>query len=204
MKLLSVRNGLATLAVVTAISYPINQAAAGTEFLVYEGRDAVQDGQGGNKKIVDGVDFWIHGTPPHRFQVLGMISDERWASGIYGLMQVSSLEHDIAKRTRAAGGDAVILQDSHNNVWGVSGSTFGSASYGNHSAFGSSFSTESPYGTRATSYVVVKYLPDAPVVEVPEAAPPSPLPQSTPPLASDPGPAVNSPAAESPPTVGRF
>jgi hypothetical protein len=198
MKPLALRAGLAAIAIVGAISYPVGRAVAATEFLAYEGRDSVQEGQGGNKKVINGVDFWVFGTPPHRFQVLGMISDERWASGIYGLIQVANIERDIAKRAQLAGGDAVILQDSHNNVWGISGSTFGSASWGSHSAFGSSFSTESPYGTRATRYIVVKYLPDGagpgePAQPSSSAAPLASSPPSEPQFPA--GPGANAPTA---------
>lgn len=148
-------------------------APAATQFLAYEGRDAVQEGQGGNKKVVDGVDFWIFGAPPHRFQILGMLEDERWKSGIYGLIRVSNLEHDIAKSVRAAGGDAVILQDQHDKTWGMASSSFGGGSWSGNgwggSWSGSSFSTLHPYGTKESLYVVVKYLPD----ETPTTAAPA-------------------------------
>lgn len=141
------------LALATAVSVAAGQGAhAGTQFLTYQGPDAVKQGQGGQMKTVDGVDFWLLGSPPHRFQVLGVLEDERWRSGIYGMIQVANTEHDIAKRAKAAGGDAVILTDSANNDWGVAGSTYGSNGYGSFYAH--------PYGTRASAYVVVKYLPD--------------------------------------------
>jgi len=154
-------------------------AIASTQFLAYEGRDAVHEGQGGEKKVVDGVDFWMGGSPPQRFQVLGSITDERWESGLYGLMQMSRLEHDIAKAVRAAGGDAVIVTDSEDRVWGYGTSTYGSANYGNGFAWGSAHSDTHPYGTRATRYIVVRYLPDAPPMSsVPQPAPAAPLPSA--------------------------
>lgn len=135
-------------------------ATASTEFLAYQGRDAIHEGQGGEKKVVDGVDFWMAGSPPQRFQVLGSITDERWRSGLYGLMQISRLQHDIAKEVRTVGGDGVIVTDSQDRVRGYGTSTFGSATYGNGWAFGSAQSYTHAYGTRATSYIVVKYLPE--------------------------------------------
>src|SRR5579864_8344053 len=101
-------------------------ATASTEFLAYQGRDSIHEGQGGDKKVVDGVDFWVDGSPPQRFQVLGAITDERWRSGLYGLMQISRLQHDIAKEVRAVGGDGVIITDAEDRVWGYSTSTYGS------------------------------------------------------------------------------
>ena len=149
------RFGAVAFALAAAVSVAAGQAAhAGTQFLAYQGPDAVQQGQGGAVKTVDGVDFWLAGSPPHRFEVLGMLEDERWRSGLCGVIQVANTEHDIAKRTKAAGGDAVILTTSANKDWGVAGSTYGSNGYGSFYAH--------PYGTRASLYVVVKYLADGP------------------------------------------
>jgi hypothetical protein len=173
----------------------VGPAVASTEFLVYEGRNAIKEGEGGNKKVVDGVDFWVNGSPPHRFQILGALVDERWATGLYGMMRVANLQHDIAKRARAAGGDAVILEDSHNSVWGVSSSTFGSANVSGNSVYGSSFSTASPYGTHNSRYIVVKYLPDASASPTAAVPPPGLLGDApTPPTAA--APAAAPPSAE--------
>ncbi len=139
--------------ILAALATAATPVAAGTEFLSYEGRDAIQVGQGGERKVVDGIDFWLDGSPPHRFQILGSITDERWRSGLIGVIAMSALEHDIAKRTKAVGGDAVILSDSHDNIEGYSSS-----------ALGNSTSITHAYGTHASRYVVVKYLPDEPVV----------------------------------------
>lgn len=150
-------------------------ARAGTEFLAYEGKDAIQEGRGGERKTIDGVDFWMDGTPPHRFQILGSIRDERWESGIIGIIRMSNLGRDIAKRVRELGGDGVILSDSHDNIKGYASSSFGSATYGYGSAFGSSSSYTHAYGSHSSSFVVVKYLPDAPDAgaQAPAAAQPA-------------------------------
>jgi hypothetical protein len=152
---------LAGLILVTA-SAAAPLAHAGTEFLAYEGRDAIQEGRGGERKTIDGIDFWMDGAPPHRFQILGSIRDERWESGIIGIIRMSNLGHDIAKRVKELGGDAVILSDSHDNIKGYASSSFGQATYGGGSAFGSSSSFTNAYGSHSSSFVVVKYLPDAP------------------------------------------
>jgi hypothetical protein len=151
----------AALAAVTGIGLALATAAhAGTQFLTYEGPDAVKQGQGGERKTVDGVDFWLEGSPPHRFQVLGVIEDERLKSGLIGFIRMSSLEGDMARLVHKAGGDAVILTDTHENLLGVVGSSFGSA-YGNRfGAWGSATSFASPVESRASKYAVVKYLPD--------------------------------------------
>lgn len=150
-------------------------AVAGTQFLTYEGRDAIQEGQGGNKKVVDGVDFWMDGTPPHRYQILGEITDERWRSGLVGMIQMGHLDRDIARMVHEKGGDAVLLADEHDRVVGVATSGFGNA-YGNRwGAWGSSSAFSAPLTREASRFIVVKYLPDAPPTVAPAA--PGPIPQ---------------------------
>ena len=152
---------------VAALAAP---AYASTQMLAYEGPDAVKQGQGGEKKVVDGVDFWLEGSPPHRFQVLGVLEDERWKTGLIGAIRMSSLEHDMARSARQAGGDAVILTNAQDNLRGVVGSTFGGASgtvvgspgFATFSASGSSTTFTRPVESHASRYVVVKYLPDGP------------------------------------------
>jgi hypothetical protein len=48
-----------------------------TNFQSWEGRNSVVEGHGGTRKVVDGMDVWTHADPPRRFQVLGIIEDER-------------------------------------------------------------------------------------------------------------------------------
>ncbi len=87
-------------------------ARAGTGFLTYDGWDSVQQGRGGAKKVVDGVDFWMAGSPPRRFKILGTIDGARRKGGLVGMVSFSSPEDSVAKQTLAAGGDAVILTDA--------------------------------------------------------------------------------------------
>ena len=139
--------GLTAAIVVFVTLASASIAAAGTEFLKYQGRDAIQVGQGGSSKVVDGIDFWIDGTPPRRFQVLGTISDERHKTGLIGVIAMSGLEHDVAKLAHEAGADAVILSGAQDNVEGYVGST-GSTAY------------VRPIESHASRYLVIKYLPD--------------------------------------------
>ena len=89
---------------------------ASPEFLAYEGRNAIHDGQGGEKKNVEGVDFWFNGDPPHRFKVLGAITDRRMKTGIYGMIRMSGLEPEIAKLAKNAGGDARVEPDERHDL----------------------------------------------------------------------------------------
>jgi hypothetical protein len=156
-------------------------SAEAQDFLAYQGNNAVQRGQGGTMKTVDGVDIWMSGMPPKRFQVLGSLTDERHKTGLWGLISMSQLDHDITKAAKKAGGDAVILSNAQDRTISIFGSSFGNAS-GNCSggmtatttgafttgtansscnATGYGFSDVSPVQKHDSSYWVVKYLPDA-------------------------------------------
>ena len=160
-------------------------ATAGPEFLAYEGRNAIHEGQGGEKKVVDGIEFWSNGDPPHKFMVLGSLTDRRHETGLIGMVRMSSLDDDIAKAARAAGGDAVILAAENNEIVGVVGSSstsvFGSGGWGGYQASGFSSGFSRPVEKHNSRYIVVKYLPDDTVA--PAAAPP-PLQQPSPPEAA--------------------
>jgi hypothetical protein len=154
--------------------------SAAPEFLTYEGRNAIHDGQGGERKTVEGVDFWMSGDPPHRYQVLGSLTDRRHETGLIGAIRMSGLDSDIAKAAKAAGGDAVILESEDDDVVGVSSfansNVNGYASpYGSFGANGFSSGFVRPIKKHDSKYIVVRYLPD----EGAGAPPPGPaLPAS--------------------------
>jgi len=158
-------------------------APAGTQLLTYDGPDAIKQGHGGEKKVVDGVDFWLSGSPPRRFQVLGSIEDERHKTGLFGALSMSGLENDIARQARSAGGDAVILTDAHDNLQGYVGTGFGSAYGSRYGAFGSVSTFSRPVESHSSRYVVVKYLPDGAAPAWSDAAPP-PLDAEAPTMAT--------------------
>jgi hypothetical protein len=141
-------------------------AATAADFLAYEGKPVIRTGEGGTRKVVDGVDFWQSGEPPHRYQVLGTIEDSRHETGLYGMVRMAGLDHDIAKAVHAAGGDGVILAGEGEKVVGLThfdnASAAGSYGGGAWSAHGSSFGMVRQMKSHQVSYVVVKYLPDDP------------------------------------------
>jgi hypothetical protein len=151
--------------------------ATATDFLAYEGKPVVRFGEGGARKVVDGIDFWQSGDPPHRYQVLGTIEDSRHETGLYGMVRMASLDHDIAKAVHAAGGDGVILAGEGEKVLGLSrfdqASAGGNYGGGTWSANGSSFGMVRQMKSHQVSYIVVKYLPDGPAA-APEIAPKTP------------------------------
>jgi hypothetical protein len=106
----TVRGVVVGLAAAALLAGPA--AWAGTGFLTYDGWDSVQQGKGGEKKVVGGVDFWMAGSPPRRFKILGSIDGARRKSGLAGVIASSSPEDGVAKQALAVGGDAVILTDA--------------------------------------------------------------------------------------------
>jgi hypothetical protein len=70
-------------------------SAAAQEFLPYEGKNAIPEGEGGTKKVVDGIDFWADGALPKPFKLLGYISDRRHKTGLIGAIRMSGLESDM-------------------------------------------------------------------------------------------------------------
>ena len=161
-----------------ALALPMT-SIAGPDFLQYEGRNAIHDGQGGERKTIDGVDFWMSGDPPHRYQVLGSLTDRRHKTGIYGAIRMSGLDSDIAEAARLAGGDAVILVGENDDVIGVAGSSFGNVNgtygSGSYSGNGSSFGFAKQIKAHDSRYLVIRYLPDAPDAK-PAVADLAPLP----------------------------
>jgi hypothetical protein len=181
-------------------------ALAGPEFTAYEGKNAVNEGDGGERKTVDGIDFWIRGAPPRKFKVLGSLADRRHETGIYGAIRMSSLQSDIAKAAKQAGGDAVILAEEGEEIVGhaafantnlnggwsggavrTGNAVTGSGSYSGN-AFTSAFSRD--VKKHDARYVVVKYLDDG----TPQAGQPStPGPAEAQGPAQAPGPAPRAP-----------
>ena len=176
---MNLRISVALVALVTAAASP---AWAGTEFLSYEGRDAIHEGQGGEKKVVNGVDFWMSGDPPHRYQVLGSIADRRHETGLIGMVRMSSLDADIAKEAKVAGGDAVILTSESEEFLGrmdtSNTSINGNVAANSFSANATSTSFGRAIKNHLARYVVVRYLdmagPGAPPIPSPNLAPPQP------------------------------
>jgi len=178
-------------AVLAAVVFTSSLAFA-QEFLPWEGKNAIQEGDGGTKKVVDGVDFWADGAPPRAFKLLGYISDRRHKTGLIGMFRMSSLEGDVAKLAKENGGDAVILVGSEAETVGTVGSSYGNAQGnantvgGNTTMHASGWSTGSSAAVQKqqSKYAVVKYVePRAPVATEP---PPASVDAGNPPSAPAP------------------
>ena len=69
-----------------ACLYLIAPVSYSQDFVAYEGRNAIQEGDGGAKKSIDDVDMWADGAPPRKFTLLGFITDRRYKSGLIGMI----------------------------------------------------------------------------------------------------------------------
>ncbi len=108
---------LATLLIASAA---VLAGCATTNYQVWEGRaPQVLEGQGGTKDIVDGVELWNDGTPPRRFQVMGVVTVEATSHPI----SVSQARSAVAAEVKKAGGDAAIFIEGWGNQGG--GNTVG-------------------------------------------------------------------------------
>ena len=116
------------------------------------------EGNGGTMEIVDGIELWSSGDPPHRFEVLGYIEDNRRVSGLINQMRLKGLPGKLAKIAKENGGNAVVLIDSSKETIGYYSQ--GNATASGNTAWGSA--TAVPIEKRSSRYAVVKYLPDAP------------------------------------------
>lgn len=154
---------LATIALSASPAF----AQAKIDFATYEGTPQIAQGTGGTKISKHGIDYWITGTPPRRYQVIGYVQDKRdedWDGG----RAVGS--PNIAKKVKIARGDAVIIQSQEEA--GKHGS-FGTGMIGGMFLGGGS--------KTITTMLVIKYLPD-------EAATPSPSPSEPVPVTVAPQP----------------
>ena len=140
---------IAVLLAVLAMS-----GCATSEYRAYEGKAKVYDGTGGTKDVVDGMEVWDSGSPPRKFVVIGVVSDERGG----GPIPMAMLKSDIVKKARAAGGDAAIKVNSASEVVGFH-STGSANSYsfgGTATTYGSSMAI--PLKKNHSKYVVIQFV----------------------------------------------
>jgi len=140
-----------------ALSISPNAAIAGAKitFSAYEGPPVVATGTGGTRLEKHDIDYWTSGTPPRRYQIIGMVQDRRdeaWDGG----NAIGS--RTVAKKVKQAGGDAVIIQSEEEA--GSTGGAGTGAVLGGFFAMGGS--------KTITKMLVVKYLPEADASTTPQ------------------------------------
>jgi hypothetical protein len=116
-------------------------SCADTQYYTYSGTN-VRSGTGGASQSIDGIDFWVEGAPAGKFQIVGIIIDNRRGS----LLQMALRNGAIAALAKQHGGNAVMLARDDSQVTGTLSSA---SSFTN----GSSTTTEQATVTPYPSYV---------------------------------------------------
>jgi hypothetical protein len=130
------------LASVLALS--AGPAFAKTTFFKYEGRPQIRDGDGGVKQTNRGIDVWVQGSPPRKYEIIGTLVDDRDMGDGDALTSKK-----VAKTVREAGGDALMLTDQQSATTGMMAGSAGN------------FAWAAPVGRASTYFVVIRYTTDA-------------------------------------------
>jgi len=100
------------LAAVTALLVLGGCSSLKLSFKEYRGSDIFQ-GRGGSDQPIDGIDFWVTGTPCRKYKMLGII-DKKSRNAHPDEAEAApdpDMESAVAKIARAHGGDAIIIID---------------------------------------------------------------------------------------------
>lgn len=81
---------------------------ASTDYTAFDGSKVFR-GDGGAKKVVNGVEIWTDGAPPRDFRIVGIINDTRKKA----VIPMASFHSDIAKKAKEVGGDAAIIMSAN-------------------------------------------------------------------------------------------
>lgn len=140
-------------------------SACATDYYSYSG-SPVYVGQGGASKNVNGIDFWVLGTPPRKFRIIGYIEDSRKR----GLIEMATRDSNVAAKAKAAGGDGVIRTGDFQQYVATASTasanahTTGNATLvGNTAQFNANTTASGtqvsvPIFWRNSQYLVIKYL----------------------------------------------
>jgi hypothetical protein len=125
-----------------------------------------REGGYGIRKVVDGVDIWTTGEPPRKYQVLGIINDER----LQAPFEMARYYHDIAAKVKKAAGNgaieaysnsqitAIVSNSSTTSSGTVSAYGAGNAAFGHYSGTSNTIGWTAPQQHHSARFVVVKYL----------------------------------------------
>ncbi len=119
----------ASLAAVLAL-LAATSASGRSTYAAFESRDIVVQGKGdGMKEVSRGIDWWVSGEPPRKYQRIGTIVDLREDTG--GANKITN-SRDVAKLVIDAGGNAAIILSQESKALGGNPvfSTFGGQQYG--------------------------------------------------------------------------
>jgi len=126
----------------------------------------VKEGGYGTRKVVDGVDIWTSGEPPRKYQVLGIINDER----LQAPFEMQRYYHDVASKVKQAGGNGAIEAYSNSQITAIvsnssttssgtaSAYSAGNVAVGQYSGSSSTTGWAAAQEHHSARFVVVKYL----------------------------------------------
>jgi hypothetical protein len=134
------------LTALLTIAAAIVAGCAHTNYQQFEGRNGPQiiEGTGGTKEIVNGYEIWDNGTPPRRYEVLGVVAVEDF-DNVFGNQRIRSA---LSDQLKAAGGDAAVVVDTSGGGSGMS------------MAFGSNgqMAAGPTFGKKTARWQIIKYL----------------------------------------------
>ncbi len=142
-------------------------AGCSTEYQPLESRaPVVREGGYGTRKVVDGVDIWTTGEPPRKYQVLGIINDER----LQAPYEMGRYYDDVAAKVKEAGGNganevysdsqitAIVSNSSTTSSGTVSAYGAGNVAFGRYSGSSNTMGWSAAQRHHSARFVVVKYL----------------------------------------------
>jgi hypothetical protein len=131
-------------------------ACVSTQYSAYSG-SAVVIGQGGASRNVNGIDFWVYGTPNRPYQVIGYIEDSRPG----GPISMAGREKGIAAQAQVAGADGIIINSDSKEFMGTVSNGFVNG-WSTGTGFGmSGFGTTVPVIRRNSTFLAIKYVNSA-------------------------------------------
>ncbi|MDD4933264.1 MAG: hypothetical protein PHO89_07355 [Methylacidiphilaceae bacterium] len=140
-------------------------ACSQTRYYPYVGENEQQGKGVAAKRVINGIDVWSDGTPPRKYEIIGVVDDSR--SGFFR----DSLLQDVTRKAKRMGGEGIIEYQGYAAAasaalaaaGGVSGNMVGSPSLGSGAAAGAAYGGAAAGGLSAAGpghsrWWVIRYL----------------------------------------------
>ncbi|PCJ95118.1 MAG: hypothetical protein COA45_12380 [Zetaproteobacteria bacterium] len=124
-------------------------SCSSTKYIEYSGNDRIRNGNGGTMEVVSGVDIWSSDGPSSKYEVIGVIYDQRKG----GLLPMSMLKQSVAYKVKEVDGDAAVFLKQNKAT------SYSNTMYIN-SVGGATYSSIHPSSVTNVSsrYLVIKYF----------------------------------------------
>lgn len=154
-------------------------ACTQTRYYPYVGSNE-QQGKGiAAKRVINGIDVWSDGTPPRKYELIGLVDDNR-----SGFLRDAILQ-DVTKKAKRMGGQGILEYQGYaaTTSAGVAAASGASGSIGGSSAYGVEATAGAAYGGAAAGALsaagngqsrwwVIRYLPAGPKAGAQKSSPP--------------------------------